>query len=434
MAEQGPTVFVSWAHHAPNWTTEQAEAWQETVRHFTDALRLAGVDADIDLYQYHDPEIDWTRYGTLAIERADTTIIAMSPAWAERWRGSNPPTVGAGAAREADALHGRFDEDQRHFQSTVKIVILPGATKADIPEDLRRVTSFEISDFSPESMVNLLRTLHRKPQYLRPELGPTPDLPPAPRVTPVNRVPSTGGLWRAIPTPLPPVRTPLDERDRGYAHATLELQLLREPGAHSTMVLALHQIGSELAARLRAERPASGLGQRHSVQWEVQSQVGPQQATAIVRSRFPGDEVVPDFLAYLAALRDGGVITAMQLRRNVLGAKATEQSLTDVTGKLLEVGYELLPGTADVVPILRLGPMNQVSPGDPGSLQGSGSMQASMPWSTRGNVATTASDAVGRHHLGSATNDIAAELVAQLAVELDQPRAASADWDPFTDL
>src|ERR1044071_434363 len=107
MGEDAPTAFVSWAHRAQDWTSAQAKAWEGTVRQFTDALRLAGVDADVDLYHYSDADVDWTRYGTSMIEKSDTTIVAMSTAWAERWQGINPPTVGAGAAREADALHGR---------------------------------------------------------------------------------------------------------------------------------------------------------------------------------------------------------------------------------------------------------------------------------------------------------------------------------------
>lgn len=330
------------------------------------------MDVDVDLYHYSDAEVDWTRYGTSMIEKADTTIVAMSRAWAERWRGANTPTVGAGAAREADALHGRFDKDQEQFQRSVKIVILPGATKADIPEDLRRVTCYEIPDFSPESLEQVLRTLHRSPRYVRPQLGPRPDLPPIePNALSDGTITvSVDDSWRPVADPVVSVSTPLDDLRFRHIPATLELQLLREPGGSLCTATTLRKFAFDLESRLQGERPTLGLGQQNVLPWNVTARSDTDQATAGVESRFPAFEVSPDFLVYLYVRRDGSVVAAMQLRRNGLGAKVTEQSLVAVTIRLLQTAHDLDFGSADVVPILRLGPMDGVSPGDPASLQG----------------------------------------------------------------
>ena len=72
---------------------------------------------------------DWTRFGPNEIRDADFVIVALSQAWMRRFDGTEDPTVGAGAAREADALLSIFHRDRDAFVRKTKLVILPGADR-----------------------------------------------------------------------------------------------------------------------------------------------------------------------------------------------------------------------------------------------------------------------------------------------------------------
>jgi hypothetical protein len=107
-----PRAFVTWAHRDPEWDDAQATRWREEVRSFAYVLRSLGVDAEIDLFRRSQRGIDWTRYGPKEIEDRDWVLVVLSRAWLERWQGRNLPTIGAGAAAEADALRGIFSKNQ----------------------------------------------------------------------------------------------------------------------------------------------------------------------------------------------------------------------------------------------------------------------------------------------------------------------------------
>lgn len=191
-----PSAFVSWAHTAHDWSEARSESWEKTVVEFTGSLRSHGVAADVDLFHIDDADVDWTRFGPQRIADSDVTIIAVSSAWRERWEGRNSPSVGAGVAQEADELHGLFQRDQGLFQSTVKIVILPGASEDDIPNDLRRLPRYDVLAFNAAGLEKLLRALFREPTYPLPPLGVRPDLPPLNVTSDSSRVTVTEGLMQ----------------------------------------------------------------------------------------------------------------------------------------------------------------------------------------------------------------------------------------------
>lgn len=172
------TVFVSWAHRSEQSTDAEASAWTQMVVEFAGALRSQGVDADLDLFHAHEPDIDWTRFGPLAVERSQFVIVAISQAWAERWSGTNTPTVGAGAVGEADALRGLFAKDQVAWQRKAMVVVLPSQDDHVIPADLMRATRFWVDPANPDSLETLLRTVTGQPLYAKPQLGRVPVLPP----------------------------------------------------------------------------------------------------------------------------------------------------------------------------------------------------------------------------------------------------------------
>ena len=171
-------MFISWAHSHASWTQKQVSAWQESVATLASTLRQSfGIDADIDLFHLHE-SVDWTRFGQRGIVNNQRVIVVLSKAWAERWEGTNVPTEGAGAAREADALHGLFSRDQSEWQNKIVIVVLPGVTTADLPVDLDRVARVYIDPSDPDTYEPLLRNLTGQPQYVKVPLGTVPELPP----------------------------------------------------------------------------------------------------------------------------------------------------------------------------------------------------------------------------------------------------------------
>ncbi len=108
------------------------DAWRDQVLVLAAALRGIG-GVDVDLYHQHDPEVDWSRYGPQQVARRDFVLVAVNAAWRERFDGTNPPTVGAGAVAEADELLGLFNKNQTEFRRKVKLVLLPGASADDVP-------------------------------------------------------------------------------------------------------------------------------------------------------------------------------------------------------------------------------------------------------------------------------------------------------------
>jgi hypothetical protein len=67
-------------------------------------------------------------------------LVALSEGWLRRFEGTESPTVGAGAAREADALMDTYDKDRNEFARKVILVVLPNCDTNTVPsrwEDLR---------------------------------------------------------------------------------------------------------------------------------------------------------------------------------------------------------------------------------------------------------------------------------------------------------
>lgn len=175
--EVRPTVFVSWAHSQKGWTRQEIQFWQESVATLASTLRQRfGIDADVDLFHL-DEMVDWTRFGQLSVEKADRVIVVLSQSWAERWSGKNVATEGAGAAREADTLHGLFSKDQSAWQSKIIVAVLPGVDDSILPLDMDRVPRVKIDPSDVDSYEDLLRLLTGQPRYRKPPLGSVPELP-----------------------------------------------------------------------------------------------------------------------------------------------------------------------------------------------------------------------------------------------------------------
>lgn len=173
------SAFISWAHAHSSWPPGRARRWRQTVLDFATSLRtVGGIDADLDLWHSTSHE-NWSTYGVSAIRQSDFVLIVVSEAFRERWEETGDPTVGAGAAREANALKGLFDLDRADFLRRVKVVMLPGAEVDDIPLELLSSTErFRIETLDAGGLERLLRTLHGRPDFEKPPLGAVPPLPP----------------------------------------------------------------------------------------------------------------------------------------------------------------------------------------------------------------------------------------------------------------
>jgi hypothetical protein len=171
-AKERPTAFVSYAQASPEW--------QRVVVQFTTALRtVGGVDAEMDIFHTSDHQ-QWTAFGPEQIRTSDFILVAVDPAYKARWSGTNEGHVGAGAAREAAAIKSIFEKGQQEFLRRVKVILLPGADKADIPDDLLGFGErFGIKSFDEAGLEALLRSIWGKPAFPKPPLGDIPVLPPA---------------------------------------------------------------------------------------------------------------------------------------------------------------------------------------------------------------------------------------------------------------
>jgi hypothetical protein len=165
-----PTAFISYAH--------SSEDWLLTVLRFTNLLRTEGaIDAEMDLYRQASHR-RWSTYGPKLVETADYTLIAVDPTYKRRWKGDEETGVGAGVGREAAAIRAIFDRDQEEFVRRIKVILLPGVDRADIPADLSDCEWFEIKSFDLPGIGSLLRSLRGKPEFPKPPLGAPPPLPP----------------------------------------------------------------------------------------------------------------------------------------------------------------------------------------------------------------------------------------------------------------
>lgn len=170
--QPGPSALVSYAQSDRDWGPDQTTAWRDTVYEFAIQLCRMGIDAEVDRFHAHDQSVDWNRWGPQQARETDFVLIAVSAAYKERWEGDNAPTQGAGAVREANELHGQFNQNQEVFRRRVKVVILPSASAADVPAELSGLQRFDIPEVSQEGLIDLYRTLTDQPATPKPELGP----------------------------------------------------------------------------------------------------------------------------------------------------------------------------------------------------------------------------------------------------------------------
>jgi len=241
------------------------DTWDATVLDFATALRtVEGIDADIDKWHLIDGQ-DWTTYGPAAIRRSDFTLLAVSVVYKRAWEGTQPPDRNAGAAREVATVKTIFDKDRHDFEKRVKVVVLPGASTEDIPDDLFATHEhFVVSSFDRRSLEPLVRSMRGKPPHEMPPLAPLPALPPTTGAD--TRIgPRSGGESRSEATePAPEV----GGGDRGIADwltarlAAIEREIGSPDSVESAGVGSDGRPDSQLREERRAIQAALGAVER----------------------------------------------------------------------------------------------------------------------------------------------------------------------------
>jgi hypothetical protein len=196
------TALVSWSHSDPGWDDAARQRHLSDVHTFTDLLRASGVDADVDLYHFTEG-VDWTRWGPSLVASLDVILVVCSHGWRVAWEGNGDPTMGAGAAAEADALKSLYNRDRSEFVRRVRLVLLPNSSSDDVPNGLDMVTRYRLSSIDQAGVVDLLRDLTGQPRFAPAPLGPVPALPlepPSSAVgpTPPNASASAGLRFRPL--------------------------------------------------------------------------------------------------------------------------------------------------------------------------------------------------------------------------------------------
>jgi len=177
---RAPSVFISWAHRDSSMTDAQATSWRDLVLALAEYLNALGCDVRLDL---HQQGVDWSRWGPEMILKSDFTLIVPSKAYQQRWDGQNPPSEGAGAAREVNVLKGRFDKDQKSLLKQAAVIMLPGITKSDVPDEIYAyLQRFPVDPANGKGMEPLLRHLTKQPEFVLPKRGVVPKLPPKPNI------------------------------------------------------------------------------------------------------------------------------------------------------------------------------------------------------------------------------------------------------------
>ncbi|KJK49399.1 hypothetical protein UK23_13950 [Lentzea aerocolonigenes] len=167
-----PDVFVVWAHTSPGWDAARTQAWRDTVHRFTLLLHDLGADGDVDLYHEHEP-VDWSTLCLQRMEDADRIVVAVSAGWKLAFPGRNPQS--RGAEYECRYLRGLLMDHPDVFERKVILVVLPGATRADIPLSLACMQRYEVDPAVPGSAQGLKHRLFDQPKYVKPVL-PVPRL------------------------------------------------------------------------------------------------------------------------------------------------------------------------------------------------------------------------------------------------------------------
>ena len=179
-ASRAVRVFISYAH--------DSEAHEEAVRDLWVFLRANGIDAQLDRVAAQRRQY-WPLWMMDQVREADHILVIGSAAYKRRAEGRAEPDEGRGVQFEARLIRDAFYRDQRALDRFVPVV-LPGGSKADIPDFLTPATStvYRVSELTVAGTEGLLRLVTGQAAEVEPPLGQVPVLGARGQATPVPPV------------------------------------------------------------------------------------------------------------------------------------------------------------------------------------------------------------------------------------------------------
>jgi hypothetical protein len=168
-------VFLSYAWESPEHIERVAQLYE--------LLRNNGVDAHADIIASQDRQ-DWARWTHQQMSMADRVLVIVSSEYRRRVEGNAPQGIGRGVRHEWEFISEHLYDDPDAATQKFLPVLLPGATKADIPDRLKPTSGsyYQVNSLTPEGIRLLLRVLTGQPARVEPPLGPITLLPPEPTI------------------------------------------------------------------------------------------------------------------------------------------------------------------------------------------------------------------------------------------------------------
>jgi hypothetical protein len=170
-------VFLSYARESPEHIERVAQLYE--------LLRNNGVDAYADIIASQDRQ-DWARWTHQQMSMADRVLVIVSSQYKRRVEGAAAAGIGRGVRHEWEFISEYLYEDPDAATLKFLPVLLPGATKADIPYRLKPASGsyYQVNSLTADGIRPLLRVLTGQPARVEPPLGPITVLHPEP-TTPI---------------------------------------------------------------------------------------------------------------------------------------------------------------------------------------------------------------------------------------------------------
>lgn len=167
-----PTVFVSYAH-------ESAQHKRDVLT-FCELLAAARVEVRMDRWDLEERK-DWQVWATRQILDSDFVVVVASPICRLVGDGGGRAGDNRGLHSEMRTLRELYHSETGNWMRRILPAVLPGRAVDEIPLFLQPHTAdhFRIEELTPDGIEDLLRVIFKKPPFLRPPLGSSPDLPPA---------------------------------------------------------------------------------------------------------------------------------------------------------------------------------------------------------------------------------------------------------------
>ncbi|WP_284746805.1 SEFIR domain-containing protein [Amycolatopsis sp. RTGN1] len=164
-AGKPPRVFITYSH--------DDERHRDLVREFATFLRAgAGIDVRLDQWA-DDGRRDWSLWAIEQLTEADFVLVIASPDYKRRAEGTEVPHLGRGAQFEAAMIRDNITQDLPRATRRILPVVLPGRRIEEIPTFLNAhsTTRYEIKEFTPAGVAELLVAFTGVPRFAVPEIG-----------------------------------------------------------------------------------------------------------------------------------------------------------------------------------------------------------------------------------------------------------------------